>query len=485
MTWKMHGGFEGMPKWMKSGLAESWEINAEDNSMVFHIREGVYFHDKPPANGREMTAEDVAFSIERQWSTEGSFLKNVYPAPTRVEALDKYTVQVWWDSFFEMTNDVMQIGGLVVIWPYDYFDMFEDAQDWRNSCGTGPFMMADYVKGSSATLTKHPNYWDVDDVGPGMGNQLPYVDGVKLLVIPDSSTREAAMRTGQADQGYPFTWEEAASLRKTNPELGFSSNLYTGYSIFLRLDNPDFPWTDKRVRQALHMSIDYKSITDDYYGGEAAWYQFPTPPNQEYDDLRVEFEDLSPDIQNLFEYDPAEAKQLLADAGYADGFDLKVTCRTPDAELMSIYKAYWEQIGVNMIIDQREPAAFAGIASGKTHENAYFYTNHTALTFNMDSWRYGVWNGCLLEDERLTQAWQDVWDAFLDWDEQCRIFKEQVPYILENAWMIPSPAYNNYAIWQPWVKDYHGEINLGNCDRVDFAKWIWVDQEMKKEMIGR
>ncbi len=80
-------------------------------------------------------------------------------------------------------------------------------QDWRNSVGTGPFMLTDFVSNSKATFVRNPNYWMKNPCGPGEGDQLPYVDGVKLLIIPDPATAVSAFRTGKLDllSGLPIT----------------------------------------------------------------------------------------------------------------------------------------------------------------------------------------------------------------------------------------------------------------------------------------
>lgn len=193
MSWLLSGGFEGMPQWMTAGLAPTWEASATDNSMTLHLRQGVHFFNKAPVNGREMTADDVVYSIKRQWTIPTAFLKNTYPAPTSVVKVDKYTVKVTWGSFADMTNDIMQVGGLVEVWPHEVFDTYGNAQDWRNSNGTGPFMITDYVKNSSATFVKNPDYYLTDPLGPGKGNKLPYVDGIKMLIIPDISDRKSVV----------------------------------------------------------------------------------------------------------------------------------------------------------------------------------------------------------------------------------------------------------------------------------------------------
>ena len=87
--------------------------------------------------------------------------------------------------------------GLVRQMAPEVIQKYGNQLNWRNSVGTGPFVLTDFVSGSQATLTRNSSYWDKDPVGPGKGNQLPYIDGIKMLVLPDPSTRLTAMRTGK------------------------------------------------------------------------------------------------------------------------------------------------------------------------------------------------------------------------------------------------------------------------------------------------
>ena len=90
VTWLMPGGYDGQERFAVPQLAESWDINLDNNTITYHIRKGVYYHNKPPANGRELVAADVAFCIDRQWTTEPKpFLGFSYPAPKSIMSVVK------------------------------------------------------------------------------------------------------------------------------------------------------------------------------------------------------------------------------------------------------------------------------------------------------------------------------------------------------------------------------------------------------------
>jgi peptide/nickel transport system substrate-binding protein len=175
-------------------LCESWEFK-DNETLRYKIREGVRWHNKPPMNGREMTPEDVAWGIERLWE---SGVHTVIGPPD--QALQSATVVDGDYLELKFAPYALGIAGMIysTTWAYivpkDVVETYGDMKDWRNVCGTGAFMLTDYVDGSSLTYKKNPDYWGYDPLHPK--NKLPYVDECKQLIIEDASTQTAALRTG-------------------------------------------------------------------------------------------------------------------------------------------------------------------------------------------------------------------------------------------------------------------------------------------------
>ena len=489
ISW-MYTGFESFYKFgVKGRVAETWDIGGANNDTVtLHIRKGIHFFNKPPTNGRELTADDVAYSINRCWSAPTSFLKAADPAPVSVTVTDKYTVVVKYASLTDLSNAIKELCNFMWVWPKDALQANNnDMRDWRVNVGSGPFMLTDYVKNSSLTFVRNPNYWDTDPVGPGKGNHLPYVDGVKFLIITDVSTQVAAMRTNKGDQG-SFSWDMAASLKKTNPELQSVKVLAVASQapsiIKFRMDDPSAPWANLKVRQALHMAIDYQSIVDNFYGGNATVYKFPTPPIPENVDYFVPMKDLPQNVQDLYKYQPDKAKQMLADAGYPKGFDITIVCKTSEIDLLSIYKDYWAKVGVNLIIDPKEPAVYTGIWVGRTEKQAIFEAENTNVPFHLVDVCVSQQYNQYINDAKVNAAHDKVMADFLDYPARCKTFKDITPYILEQTWMIPSPGPYIYCMWQPWLKNFHGELSVGNVERFLWTQWAWVDQDAKFAATG-
>ncbi len=478
------------PEHLMAGcLAESWE-RPDDQTLIFHIRKGVHWHNSPPTNGRVVTADDVVFSLTRSFKAPTSHPGSIYPWDTYIESItapDDWTVIVKTQpgrqgAVYEMST------GFIKIFPRDAVEEFGDLGDWENSVGTGPFILVDYVRDSSATLESNPGYWMNDPLHPE--NTLPYVDGLKLLIIPDTSTRMAAMRTGKLDH-MTLGWEQADELLSTAPQLRYKKGLaLTVPAIHMRVDMPELPTYDVRVRQALAMAVNNQEIADEFYGGNAVIFAWPVAPVAEWSDMFVPLEELSQPIREQFEYNPDKAKQLLAEAGYPDGFAAEVMATTPtwavSFDMLSIIKDYWAKIGVDLTIDVREYGAFHGMRRNWDHkdmtvEGLYSYLAHKMVAVIPTSHN----NQSRVNDPVINEALEQITAAYFDWDRKVQLIKEITPYILEQTLVIHLPEPYTYTIWQPWVKNYQGEATVGYfATNGNFVNFIWLDQDLKEEMTG-
>ena len=462
-------------------LAESWEIPDEE-TIIFHIRKGVHFHDKPPVNGRELTADDVVFSFKRVYEVEGAYTGTTYPEghrPTSITAPDKWTV-VMKVPAEEMAPLLFTHTDFIHIVPHEMVEKYGNMEDWEASCGTGPFEMIDYVPMSSITFVRNPSYWGKDPLRPE--NTLPYLDSVKWLVIPDTSTRISALRTGKIDR-LGVGWEDADSIMQTNPELQYMRTLSgMSYDLFMRVDKPELPFDDIRVRRALSMAIDKQTIAEDYYGGNAAVLSSLVGPFKEFMDVYTPLEELPESTRELFEYHPDRAKELLAEAGYPDGFATEIICTSGAADILSIVKADWEKIGVDLELKVRETAVWYMMGLGGKHtEMIYSYQPCDKLKINSFQPEQPR-NFSKVNDPRCDELF-DLSEANMMDDAKFRsIVKELVQYILGNSWTIPMPVSYSNTMWWPWVKGYHGESTVGYFNNYKYLQYIWLDQELKKEM---
>lgn len=187
---------------LKTGaLADSYEVPYK-GKIIFHIREGVHWHNKAPTNGREVTVEDIVYNLNRVIKTPGSYIMMTYAsfANTAVitsdDAARTVTVECPPGEWAQL---ITLLPSYFSMFPKDALQQFGDMKNWKNNIGTGPFMLTDYVSAGSLTFTRNPNFWEKNPIGPGKGDQLPYADAVKILIVPDTATYFAAFRVGKID----------------------------------------------------------------------------------------------------------------------------------------------------------------------------------------------------------------------------------------------------------------------------------------------
>lgn len=474
------------PEIERGCLAESWEI-PDSETIIYRIRKGVRFQDRPPVNGREMTADDVVFSIKRIFTTPASYLATTWGRYFKsVTAPDKGTVVVKAapgnaGTLFPGTAEYIKIV------PREVIDKYGNMRDWQNVIGTGPFILKDYVSDSSATLVKNPNYWDNDPLHPQ--NRLPYLDGVKWLIIQDTSTQQAALRTAKVDWHTGVAWEEMETLRKTNPEAKSSRILQAAHLniVWMRTDRRELPFGDIRVRRALNVAIDKKAIKDSYYGGNAELFTTPVAPYPELMHLFTPLEKLPESVQELYQYNPEKAKQLLAEAGYPRGFKAEMLCSTAQVDRVAIVKDYWARIGVDLTIDAKEYTVYNSIINARTHKQMVYAYLASVAPFWFLSWLPTTFqNWSMINDQRINQTYDVIMaNLILNQPKADQALKEIIPYILEQAWYVELPAPYTYTVWHPWVKGYNGEWTVGYSQPYNFPTYVWLDRDLREKMIGK
>jgi peptide/nickel transport system substrate-binding protein len=467
------------------GIAESYEFPDPD-SVIFHIRQGVHFHDKPPVNGREVNAYDVEFSLLRYWEAPESYHYSGVPWDrymVSIEAIDEWTLEVKFQPGMGLTPFNM-VTGASYIYPREVIDEYGDMNDWENVAGTGPFILTDLVENGSATYVRNPNYWMNDPAFPE--NQLPYVDGLKELYITDRSTILAAFRTGKVDQTGIRSWEDVDALLRTNPETMTNSYIAaTARTIDMKQDDPSLPWYDKNVRHAMMMAINHPALKDDFYGGNAMIVAWPVAPVGDIDlfgDMYTPLEELPESTQMLYGYYPEEAKALLAEAGYPNGFKAELILMEAEADLMSIVKADMAKVGIELDLQVKEVGAYNALAYGREFTNLIQGTIDCTVEFSF--WprlgagvpqNFGNFNDPIIEEAR---AEADA--AGLDLFAQTRPMKRIFPHILDMAYKLTLTSPYSYIVWHPWVKNYSGTVfNLQLNTYKYWIKYAWVDQDLK------
>ncbi len=484
-------------------IAESYEIG--DDYIIFHLRDGVKFHDKFPANGREVTADDVVFSIERQMTLATGYLKTGYMhvvAAMDVYKVDEDTVRIDCDEA-QMT-ELLTLIDYIYIYPQDVIELYGDMNDWERAIGTGAFILEDYTLGSSLDYVKNPDWWMTYPVlgSPSDGDELPYLDGYHVYIQPDYSTQDSLFRLGQVD--ILLCDNIRAQELKDLPGVNYKTYFETANArlIFMRLDKEDKPWADVRVRQAMQLAIDNQLLVDQLYDGDGFALYWPIWDTPEVGDAFVSLDELDDDmievqtdpepteisVADLFDQNLELAQQLMDAAGYPDGFQAEILVYNAQFDLDSIQAvmSMLDNIGIELTIDAVDLTSwYTSWALGSYNELFYGAWAGVATYMKGINWSgTSMYNASNVDDPILNDYRDQMLAAYPDQDAVNDLHAEMMPYLLEQCYAIQTAGAEYYVLWWDWVKNYSGEGGIGyyktiNPDRFAF---IWVDEDLKESM---
>jgi peptide/nickel transport system substrate-binding protein len=462
-------------------LAEKWELVENPLSVVFTLRKGIMFPEKPGVmQSRELTAEDVAFSFNRLRSSPKN-IATYYDFVGDVVAKDKYTVVFNLKEYNAEWDYRLAWGFYTVIMPKEVVDAGPNS--WKNVNGTGPFMLTDFVAGNSNTYTKNPGYWDKEKLG-GQEYKLPFVDKLIYRTIKDEATQHAALRTAKLDLLETINARYIPELKKSAPHLQFSKRLSI-LGSFMALRNDVKPFDDVRVRRALNMAINKKEIIQAHYSGEAEMHAYPMYPD--WDGYFDSLDKMPASVKELYEYNPKKAKELLKEAGYPNGFTFKMqfcSCSPDHSELAPLLAAYLEQVGVKAELQPTEYGAFLSAMTTRKHSPGYLMnSSHTNPTTSIrKSFITGqTWNPSMYTDPKFDAKMDAVYKE-RDESKRQTMLREMTVEIMDQAPYIWLPTPYVYAAWWPWVKNYGGEMSVGSIRPGPIYARIWIDQELKKKL---
>lgn len=479
---------------VKAGLVfDKWELFPTGRG-VYHIRPGIKYGLNPMweasrlVNGREFTAFDAEWALTRLAKTPGSYQYNAAPEASKdvkIKALDKYTLEI--DIYPEQSQTTHYFFGTFAFadTPKEVVQKYGSMKDWRNNVGTGPFLLNDYVPASSLTYVKNPGYFLKD---PVTGNQIPYIDGMKILIIPDASTRLAALRTGKIDELSSVELPEAKSLFKTSPQLENKFSYGAVNAIFMRTDKSELPYKDIRVRQALTLATDFNAINKALYDGLGVMPGFPLAYTEPLKDYFLTLDEASKEIKELYTYNPEKAKQFLKAAGYPNGFKAEIIVNSAGSNIdeLSIFKDMWAKVGVELVMQARDSGVYTTIANARSHTDMIY----AGIGGTSQLWPRGFghlhsgvqFNLSYIKESYILEAVEKYNAAWLKGDEKerMRISKDLMGRVYQDAWAIGRPTSISYSFWWPWVKNYYA-ASAGGFQGFPH-QYLWIDQALKKSM---
>jgi peptide/nickel transport system substrate-binding protein len=458
---------------IEGDLAESWS-QPNETTYVFKLRKGVRWHTKPPVNGRELTADDVVYTVDRFLTLKGNANAYMLASVAKVEAVDKHTVKFTLKEPFSWFLDVLANPMAVAIIAKECVEKFGDLKKPEAMIGTGPWMFDSYKPNVGMSFVRNPSYFLAG---------LPYIDRVEMAVDEDNASRMAAFLSGKYDLGWEFPgtinrtdWVQIKdALKQKRPNLKtleFPSNVMS--HISMRADQK--PFNDVRVRQALSLAIDRQGILDATAEGvgvfnppvPAALKEWSIPMNQLGEGAKY------------YKHDPAEAKRLLAAAGYANGFPASMCFTTYGSTVlvdsMQLVQKQLKDVGVDAKIDQKEYGAYISTC---------FYGKFDSLTFgpqtpylDPDNFLYGQYYPGELKNQshindpvvadmlvRQRRTFDVAKRREVIFDIQRHLAKQQ--YYVQVA----SGVY--IAVWEGAVKNYGPNLGYDYGGRLQAA---WLDR---------
>ena len=330
-------------------LAESYELLEDQVTWEFKIREDAVFHDGTP-----VTAEDVAWSLTRVMTDESSSDYMNFSPLAEAVAVDDYTVHVVSKDPYPIMLQLLCKGGAAVL-PKAYFEENGEEAWLANPIGSGPYQLTEYVKDDHVTLVPFADYY---------GEQNPDWEEVIFRVVPESSTRVGELIAGNVDavnMVIPTEWERVNGNEGTAVVNGPSTRVYQ-----LALKTDKGPTADLRVRQAIDLAIDDQTIVDTILQGAGTPMLTRVPSG---------VNGCNEDLVGKYNYDPERAKELLAEAGYPDGFSMKIEAPTGrytmDAEISQAIVAMLSQVGITVDLQLLESSAYSNVFSAHSAEDGF------------------------------------------------------------------------------------------------------------------
>ena len=318
---------------MFPALAESWHESPDGLVYEFKLREGVRFH-----NGDPFTAEDVKFSFHRY---KGVGVKLLQERIKGVEIVDTHRVRFVlhraWPDFLS-TYGTPATGAAWVV-PKKHIEKVGEEGFRRHPVGLGPYRFVRSTPGVELVLEANEQYW----------RKKPSIKRVVIKGVPDRSTRLAMLKTGEADIGYLMVGIEAQTV-KDDPKLRLMKTIppATWYVDFPEQWNAKSPWHDRRVRLAAALAIDKQAINEAERMGLSRLTGSMVPSTM----------DLAKRIEP-YPYDPAQAKRLLAEAGFPKGFDAgDITPVPPFVSMAESVANYFAAVGIRTRVRAMERATF-------------------------------------------------------------------------------------------------------------------------------
>ncbi|MDR1999891.1 MAG: ABC transporter substrate-binding protein [Frankiaceae bacterium] len=442
---------------LQGDLADSWSMSPDGTQWTVKLHQGVKFQNIAPVNGHEFTSAEVACTLDWFMKTPGAAQQSAMSIVDRVETPDAYT------AIFVLKTPFAAFDQALASYNMEMAPCELDRGEYdikTTAIGTGPYILSDWQRGVSKTYTKNPNYFV-----PGK----PHLDKITILIMSNIDALMAAYRTHDIDllavpdnQMQPMLSSNPNDLARTQLSLVMPE-------IFMNQDIK--PFDNLNVRKAIALGWDRKTMGDTFNHGYVLGASWPG----------IQDGGLSPDeAMNLLPYDPTEAKKLLADAGYPNGFDVELTVTDGYGQTVVDAAQFFQQdlknIGINATLKTIDYSTWAAnvLTTKGGYSIAYGLTTSFAST---DEWLYSAYltdavrNSFKVADPALDKMIVDQRSIF-DPTARTKALHDIATYIATSvidpilAYQIPGTTFQ-----QAWV---HNLYSAPAYERPYMAD-VWVD----------
>jgi peptide/nickel transport system substrate-binding protein len=310
--------------------ADKWTVSQDGKTWTFHIRDGMKFSDGTP-----VTAEDAKFSMQRAISKD-SIYGDSFTLVDTIKAPDPHTLVIAlkkpWASFLAYVS--LYVASITP----EKQATAQGKDFWEHPIGSGPYVLTEWVKNDHLTLKRNPNYWE---------KPFPYVDELRFDVLTDDNTRMLKLRSGELDIATNVPPNQVEALKATK---GLQVELFPQMRFdFVYPNHAKKPFDDARVLRALNMVVDRQAMLKAVLFGYGRVATSMLPPMLYWNDQ------LKP-----YPVDAAQAKALLKEAGYPNGFSTEVLIASGDnqaSQIATILKDEFKGIGVDLKVTVLEAGA--------------------------------------------------------------------------------------------------------------------------------
>lgn len=395
-------------------LAETWE-QASDTEYIFHLRQNVKFH-----NGYDFTSEDVVFSLERQ--KKSPKVKTFLESVSEVKAIDEYTVSIKTSKPYAPLLYNLSLTQSSIISKKHYNEAVSQGKSYSDlPLGTGPMKFKSWTPNDTFIVERYDEYW----------GEKAVATSIEMRVIPEASSRTIALETGEIDMVDTVPSVDIPRIEK-------NKNLKTVKQpspsvTYVSFNTKKAPFDNPDVRKALSYAVDKAAIIDVICEGYAI------PINTIYPSTMPSYDS----SLNLYPFDLEKSKELMAKAGYPQGFNIEIATSGDERNrIAQLLQSDYSKIGVNLDIVLLEWGAYLDYIGGKNHQmyivgwgsgtepdsstTPLFHTDSQGPTGNR-SWYSNPQVDALIEKGRTT----------MKWEEREPIYKEIQKKVMEDAVWIP------------------------------------------------